>query len=182
MYAYCISVYVYSKYIISNYINKHTSKRQWYYKRPPFLCGAGGVVIYKCCDIAPALPRALFLYIAPLLALLAVLSALFLYIQRITDKARRVSAAVWRLVAFPPVSAFLSLLVGRHIHPTPPQKPARQNRAAFPKNFFWKYFFYFCICNRGLQASGSRFVFCWLFSCRMPKNRVFSWCWSCDWL
>jgi hypothetical protein len=53
--------------------------------------------------------------------------------------------AVWRLVAFPPVSAFLSLLVGRHIHPTPPPKPARQNRAAFSKNFFENIFFIFSV-------------------------------------
>ena len=121
--------------------------------------------IYKCCDIAPALPRALFLYLAPLLVLLAVFSALFLYIQRITDKARRVSVAVWRLVAFPPVSAFLSVLVGRHIHPTPPPKPDRKIWAAFPKNFFYFLFFYF--------SSRSRFVFCWLFSCKRPKIAYF---------
>lgn len=30
-----------------------------YYKRPPFLCGAGGVVIYKCCDIAASLAACL---------------------------------------------------------------------------------------------------------------------------
>ena len=30
-----------------------------------------------------------------------------------------------------------------HPHPTPPQKPARQNRAAFPKNFFEILFFCF---------------------------------------
>lgn len=121
---------------ISNYINKHISKDKDIKICPPFLCGAGGVVIYIYCDIAPALPRALFLYIAPLLVLLVVLSALSCDIQRVTDKARRVSPAVWRLVAFPPVSAFLSWLVGRHIHPTPPPKPDREIWAAFPKNFF----------------------------------------------
>ena len=110
-----VLVFVYSKYI-SNYINKHTSKNNDNISGGRF-CAVLVALLYTNITI---LPRALFLYVAPLLALLSVLVALFLYIQRITDKARRVSAAVWRLVAFPSVSAFLSLLVGRHIHPTPP--------------------------------------------------------------
>ena len=125
MYAYYISALYISMYI-SNYISKHINKNKDN-KTARRFCTVLAVLVYTYIAILPpALPRALFLYIAPLLVLLAVFSALFLYIQRVTDKARRVSAAVWRLVAFPPVSAFLSLLVGRHIHPTPPPKPDRE--------------------------------------------------------
>ena len=145
MYAYYISALYISMYI-SNYISKHISKDKDN-KTARRFCAVLAVPIYiNVAILPPALPRALFLYIAPLLVLLAVLSLLFLYIQRITDKARRVSLAVLRLVAFLPVSAFLSLLVGRHIHPTPPPKPAREIWAAFPKNFFEILFFYFSVC------------------------------------
>lgn len=137
-----VLVFIYTPLLVSNYINKHINKNKDN-KTARRFCAVLAVSIYKCCDIAPALPRALFLYLAPLLVLLAVFSALFLYIQRITDKARRVSLAVLRLVAFPPVSAFLSVLVGEYIHRPRPPKPDHEIWAAFPKNFFE--FFYFSV-------------------------------------
>jgi hypothetical protein len=66
MYAYCISVYIYAV------ISKHISKDKDIHKRPPFLCGAGRAYIQMFAILPPALPRALFLYIAPLLVLLVV--------------------------------------------------------------------------------------------------------------
>lgn len=93
--------------------------------------------------LPPALPRALFLYIAPLLVLLAVFSALFLYIQRVTDKARRVSVAAWRLVAFPSVSAFLSLLVAVYVGGDTPRRPNEEIGLPFRKFFSKNIFFIF---------------------------------------
>lgn len=137
-----VLVFIYTPLLVSNYINKHINKNKDN-KTARRFCAVLAVSIYKCCDIAPALPRALFLYLAPLLVLLAVFSALFLYIQRITDKARRVSVAVWRLVAFPPVSAFLSWLVGNISTAPAPQNQTTKSGLPFQKIFFD--FFYFSV-------------------------------------
>lgn len=133
-----ILVFMYSK-----YISKHISKDNDIINARRF-CVVLAVLVYTFIAILPpALPRALFLNVAPLLALLAVFLALCCDIQRTTDETRRVSLAVWRLVAFPSVSAFLSVLVGEYIHRPRPPKPDHEIWAAFPKIFFEILFFYF---------------------------------------
>lgn len=153
----CVFIYA----VISKYISKdndNIAARRF--------CAAFSVSLYtNVAILPPALPRALFLYIAPLLASLAVAFGVVLrYSARNGQSAPRIGGRV-ALVAFPSVSAFLSLLVGQHIHPTPPPKPAREIWAAFSKNFSEKYFFIFFIFP---------FVFCWLFSYRTLQNRIFS--------
>lgn len=72
------------------------------------------------------------------------------------------------------VGVFL-VLVGRHIHPTPPPNRERKIWAAFPKNFFLKfYFFYFCICNRGLhEPVGVVSSFAGFFRVKGQKSSIF---------
>ena len=79
-----VLVFIYSKYI-SNYMNKHISKDNDNISGRRFCAVLVALLYTNIAILPPALPRALFLYIAPLLVLLAVFSALFLYIQRITD-------------------------------------------------------------------------------------------------
>ena len=84
----------------------------------------------------------------------------FGYIRRVSCVAFRVSLAAFPVFAFPVFAGVILPAVAAYIGRGRPRPAAPRFLAAFPKFFFD--FFYFCICNRGLQASESRFVFCWL--------------------
>ena len=134
MYAYYISALYISMYI-SIYISKHISKDKDNISGRRF-CAVLAVYIYKCCDIAPGLPRALFLYIAPLLVLLAVcFGVVSLYLARNGQSATRIAGRV----AAGGVSARVgvSFVAGGAAYPphhTPKTRP--RNLGCLSKKFF----------------------------------------------
>lgn len=137
------------------------------------MCGAGGVVIYKYCDIAASLAACLISLYCAVAGLVALLVALFLYIQCITDKARRVSVAAWRLVAFPSVSAFLSLLVAVYVGGDTPRRPHEEIGLPFRKIFFENIFFIFAFVIEVFKPVGVVSSFAGFFSCKRPKTAYF---------
>lgn len=141
MYAYCISVYVYSKYI-SNYINKHTSKDNDNISGRRF-CAVLAVSIYKYCDIAASLAACLVsLYCAVADLAGGAFGLVSLYSARNGQSAPRIAGRV----AAGGVSARVgvSFVAGGAAyppHPTPKTRP--RNLGCLFQKIFFEIFFIF---------------------------------------
>lgn len=123
------------------------------------MCGAGGVAIYKYYDIAACLVSLCCAVAGLAVGAGGVVS---LYSAHNGQSAPRIGGRV--AAGGVSVRVGVSFVAGGAAYPPHPTlKTSAPKSGCLSKNFFEILFFYFCICNRGLQASRSRFVFCWLF-------------------
>ena len=126
------------------------------------------VSVTNICDIAASLAACLVSLYCAVAGLVGGVLALFLYIQRETDKARRVSVALWPLVAFPSVSAFLSLLVAVYVGGDTPDGHTKKS-GCLSKKFFLKIFFIFAFVIEVFKPVGVVSSFAGFFCVEYPK-------------
>lgn len=135
------------------------------------MCGAGGLDIYKYCDIAASLAACLVsLYCAVAGLAGGAFGVVSQYLAHNGQSATRIAGRV----AAGGVSARVgvSFVAGGGGISTPPHPQNQHAKSWLPFQKFFLKFYFFIFSVRLLLA----------FSCRMPKNRLFSYCCSCDWL